>query len=761
MEGRTILHYQVVAKIGAGGMGVVFRALDTKLKRTVALKFLPPGVMTDDLYRQRFIREAMAASSLDHPNICTIYEINETEEGQLFMAMAYYAGETLKQMLRRGPLPLDHALEYAIQLGRALEAAHRHGVTHRDIKPANLMIHSGLLKVLDFGLARLADDPHLTFAGETVGTLYYMSPEQTGSSDVDHRTDIWAAGAVLYEMLVGEPPFPAVGKQAVINAILHDPTPSAALRNSSVPPEVDWIVAKALAKQPAERYQQTADMIADMEAIRGHRTPLVASARIPAEPSGVRAVAVLPFENLSPDKDNEYFGDGLTEDLINALSQLQGLRVVSRTSAFEFKNKKQDVRKIGEVLRVDSVLEGSVRKAGNRLRITAQLTDVGTGFHTWSQRFDRELSDVFAVQDEISIAIVDALRISLPLRKYQPAQAVHTQNVEAYQLYLKGRFFWNQKNPEALERSRECFEKALAEDANYALAYSGLADYHTVRAIYWLAPADVAWPQAKEAALKAIELNPTLADPHAALGSVKFFYERNWAAAERSLQQALELRPQFAEAHVRYSCYFMAVNRLDHALAEARSAVELDPLSQGANAMEAMALAYSGQYDAAIRRCHKALEIDPNFVELYYALGVACQSKGLYDEAIAAFEKGAAVTGRMPLILGWLGAAYAAAGRRDEALEILDEITEQGKRGFPVPLPLAVVYTGLGDKDQAFEWLNRAADAHDSLICYIQSVPTYDSLRGDPRYLTLLKRLDLLSVSDATATIRTRTPSKP
>ena len=566
MEGRTILHYQIVAKIGAGGMGVVFRALDTKLKRTVALKFLPPGVMADPVHRQRFIREATAASSLDHPNICTIYEINETEDGQLFMAMAYYAGETLRQIIRRGPLSLDLATDYSIQLGKALEIAHKHGVTHRDIKPANIMVQGGLVKVLDFGLAKLADEAGLTSTGETIGTLYYMSPEQACGTNIDQRTDIWSAGAVLYEMLTGEPPFPAAGKIAILNAILNVPVPSVATRMSGLPPEVDWIIAKALEKRPLDRYQQIGEMISDLESVRGNRTPTVASARISVQASAIPAIAALPFENLSSDKENEYFSDGLTEELINALSQIQGLRVVSRTSAFEFKGKKQDVRKIGELLRVDSVLEGSVRKAGNRIRITAQLTDVATGYHTWSQRFDRELSDVFAVQDEISTAIVEALKISLPLRKYKPAGVVQTQNVEAYQLYLKGRFYWNQKNPEALEKSRDCFEKALVEDPNYALAYSGLADYHTVRAIYWLAPADVAWPLAKEAALRAIELNPSLADPHAALGSVKFFYERNWAAAEREFQYALELRPQFAEAHVRYSCYFMAVDQLEHAL---------------------------------------------------------------------------------------------------------------------------------------------------------------------------------------------------
>jgi serine/threonine protein kinase/Flp pilus assembly protein TadD len=754
MEGRSVLHYRIVEKIGAGGMGIVYKALDTKLKRATALKFLPPGLMTDEEYQQRFVREAMAASSLDHPNICTIYEINETEEGQLFIAMAYYAGETLRQLLQRGPLAQDRALDFATQLGRALECAHKRGVTHRDIKPANIMIHEGVVKVLDFGLAKLAGEVGLTQAGVTMGTPHYMSPEQVAGKDVDHRTDIWAAGAVLYEMLTGEPPFPGSGKQAILNAILTQSAPSAARRSTDVPPEADWIIAKALVKRVEDRYQQASEMIVDLEAVRGQREPVTATAQTRMPVGAIPAIAALPFENLSPDKENEYFSDGLTEELINALSQIRGLRVVSRTSVFEFKGKAQDIRKIGDLLKVDSVLEGSVRKAGNRIRIGVQLTDVASGYQVWSQRYDRELTDIFAVQDEISASIVEALKLTLTVHPGRSADAADRENnVEAYQFYLKGRFYWNKKTPEALAKAREFFEKALEEDPDYAPAYAGLADYHAVMAVYWLAPANEAWPKAKAAALKAIELDPRLADPHSVLGGVRGFYERNWPAAERELQKALELRPQFAQAHLYYCFYFMAIGRLDQALREAREALKIDPLSLGANSAEAIVLVYDGQHDAAIRRCREGMGLDPNFVEFHYALGLAHQRKGLLEEAVAAFERGAAVSGRMPLVLGWLGACHAAAGRRDEAQRIVDELLEKGEQGFPVPLPLAVVYTGLGDKDRAFEWLNRAADAHDCLLCYIQVVPTYDSLRHDPRYEALLARLGLLSVS-ATATMR-------
>jgi len=751
IQGRRVHHYVIQEKIGGGGMGVVYKAVDTKLKRTVALKFLPAALVTDEQYRERFFQEAMAAATLDHPNICTIYEINETEDGQPFIAMAYYEGDTVRQLLRSGELSYEQSLDLAIQLGRALEGAHRQGVVHRDIKPANIMVSQGMVKVLDFGIAKLAEEAGLTRPGDIIGTLHYMSPEQAAGTKVDTRADIWAAGAVLYEMLAGKVPFQGANRHAIIESILKDPVPPLAGGAGNLPREVDWILSKALAKQPADRYSEVAEMIEDLEALRGHRQPVTASAsslvvkKSRELPPDAPAVAVLPFENLSADKDNEYFSDGLSEELINALGQIQGLRVVSRTSAFEFKGKAQDIRKIGDLLNVEAVVEGSVRKAGNRIRITAQLVEVATGYNMWSERYDRELSDVFAVQDEISTSIVQALKITLPMHRYQSADAAHSENLDAYQSYLKGRFYWNKKTPEALEKARAFFETALTEDPHYALAFSGLADYYTLLAGYWLVEPAQVWPKAKADALRAVELNPKLPEAYVALGAVKGFYECDWTGAGRDFRSALDLRPQFAEGHLRYGFYFMATRNLRDALGEVRRALQLDPLSQAANAAEAMVLAYSGQHDAAIQRCREALEMDPNFIELHYVLGIALQSKGLPDEAVAAFENAARVSHRAPLILGWLGGAYASAGRRDDALRIANELMQPGPGGFIVPLPLAVVHAGLGDKDQAFEWLNRAADAHDSLLSYVQVVPTYDSLRDDPRYPQLLNRLGLLT----------------
>jgi len=752
MADRRILHYEVQEKIGAGGMGVVHKALDTKLKRVVALKFLSGGLAADPAQRQRFIREAMAASSLDHPNICTIYEINEAEDGQLFLAMAYYPGETLSQMLRGGPLSLERTLDIAIQVARALERAHQHGVTHRDIKPANIMITKGMVKVLDFGLAKLADDAGLTREGEAMGTVRYMSPEQATGKSVDPRTDIWAVGAVFYEMLTGVAPFTGSTSQGILHAILTQQVTPVAPQFTNVPPEVDWIIAKALAKHTKDRYTEISEMLADLEAIREHRQP--SSARSVSKPLEVAAIAVLPFENLSGDKDNEYFSDGLTEEVINALAQVKGLRVVSRTSSFEFKGKAQDIRKIGEVLKVQTLLEGSVRRIGNRLRVTAQLTEVASGFHIWSHRYDSEMSDVFEIQDQISAAIVDALKVALPLNSEAVAESHPDTNLEAYQMCLKGRFYWNKKTPAGLEKAHEFFEKALVEDPACALAYSGLADTYTLMAGYGLAPPSEMWPKAKAAALKAIASNPQLPEPHAALGSVLTFYDRNWAEAELEFRKALELRPQFAEAHLRYGFYFMATGRLEQALRRARIAHQLDPLSPSTTAAETMVLTYMGRSEAAIRRCKEALEMHPYFIELRYVLGMAYQRLGRFDDAIAAFEAGATISGREPLFLCWLGAAYADAGRRDQALEILEELKQrENDGGPPLHLPFAVVYTALGQKNEAFERLFRAADAFDGLVCYIQIVPTYDSLRDDPRYLELLTRLGMTPVGDPTATL--------
>lgn len=741
MIGQTILHYQIVEQLGAGGMGVVYKAFDTKLRRTVALKFLPPYVK-DDRQRERLVAEARAISALDHQNICTIFEINEHDK-QLFLAMAFYPGRTLKALLEDGPLPVNQACSIARQLGEGLAHAHARDVIHRDIKPANVILTGeGIVKILDFGIAKmLAGESGLTATGVTVGTLQYMSPEQATGEPIDHRTDIWSAGVVLYEMLTGRRPFERENTQATLWAILRDePVPVSILRPDAAA-EIDHIVSMLLQKQADRRYQSLAEFLEALQALDAPAAARVRSGPLPTT-TGRTAIAVLPFKNLSSDPENDYFGDGLTEDLIAALAQVPDLSVVSRTSAFEFKRKEQNIRTIGELLKVNAVIEGTVRRSGARLRVTAQLVNVADGYQLWSERYDRELSDIFAVQDEIAATIVSALKVRLRPESQAPVRA-HSENLEAYQHYLKGRFHWNKKTPDGLALAREYFEKALAEDPYYALAYAGLADYYNLLGGLWLMPPEDAWAKAKAAARRAIAINDQLAEPHMALGLVLMFDDWDWHGSEGELETALRLRPRSAEALVMRAYHLMITNQLDRALDHVTRALEVDPLSVPVIATEAMILTYLGQHDRAIERCLRALPMEPGFLELHYTLGIAYQAKGRVDEAVGAFEKGHAVSGRHPLMLAWLGACYGAVGRTEDARRALAELDGHAASGTVSPFAHAVLYAGLNMKDEAFEWLNKAANRRDLLFCYVQVMPTFDSLRADSRYLALLEWIGL------------------
>ncbi|MFQ6008621.1 MAG: protein kinase [Candidatus Zixiibacteriota bacterium] len=500
MIGKTISHYKVLEKLGAGGMGVVYKAEDTRLKRCVVLKFLPPELTRDEEAKERFVNEAQAASALDHPNICTIYEIDETKDGQMFIAMACYEGETLKSIIDNRRLMIEEAVGIAIQIAQGLAKAHEQGIVHRDIKPANIIVtKDGVVKILDFGLAKLTGVTQLTKTGTTLGTVAYMSPEQAQGVTVDHRTDIWSLGVGLYQMVSGELPFRGEYEQAVIYSILNEEPEE----TSEIPANLQQIVAKALAKEPDERYQQMDDMLTDLSTLRKElesaSTQVTVSKEKPAP-----AIAVLPFVNMSADPENEYFCDGMAEELIDAFTKLEGLRVVSRTSAFSFKGKELKIQKIGEELKVSHVLEGSVRKAGKRLRITAQLINVDDGYHLWSQKYDRELEDVFAIQDDIAETIVDTLKVKLVGEKEVPLIKRYTENVEAYQLYLKGRYFWNKRHQGELQQAMAFFNQTIEKEPTHALAYTGLADSFFIIGHYCYLPPKEAFLKAKAFAQKAL-----------------------------------------------------------------------------------------------------------------------------------------------------------------------------------------------------------------------------------------------------------------
>ena len=614
--GSRLGQYEIVSLIGGGGMGLVYKAQDTRLKRLVALKLLPPELTRDETAKQRFLQEAQAASALDHPNICTIHEINETPDGQLYLVMAYYEGETLKEKIERGPLALDEVVDIAIQVGQGLAEAHSAGVVHRDIKPANVMLPKGApVKIVDFGLAKLAGQVGLTQTGKTLGTVAYMSPEQARGHEVDHGADLWALGVVLYEMLAGHRPFPGEHAQSVVYAILNTEVPPLPIARAEVPADLARAVGRALTKLRGDRQGSAEELVTELRAVKraweGHAT-----AELDGE-KAVPSIAVLPFANMSADPEQEYFCEGLAEEVIDALARLDGLRVVARTSAFQFRGKGHDLRQIGEKLKVKTVLEGSVRKAGTRLRINAQLINAEDGYHLWSGRYDREMDDVFAVQDAIARSVVEKLKVKLLGSQDAPVVKRPTENLEAYNLYLKARYYFVRQTREGLEKSLDCFNQALAMEPTYAPAHAGISVAQNTRAILsFAAPQDV-MPRAKEAALNGLALDETVTDAHVALAVVLDCYEWNPAGAEQEYRRALELNPGNTLARSFYSHLLARAGRTDASVAEARQAIERDPLSVLHSYYFAVALVCGRRFEEAIAQAHAGIELEPNYHSSY------------------------------------------------------------------------------------------------------------------------------------------------
>ena len=792
--GKKISHYRVLEILGGGGMGVVYKAEDIKLGRRVAVKFLPEELANDRTALDRFEREARAASALEHPNICPIYEFGE-HAGQPFIVMQLLQGQTLRDRIATGhlsgsdaaqvvqspasptgapgissrapqgvPLQIDELLNIAIQVADGLEAAHRKGIIHRDIKPANIFIsYQGETKILDFGVAKLAEievspdvshhlddsgvkpladvppggthklaaDPNLTRTGLVLGTAPYMSPEQVRGSKVDTRTDLFSFGLVLYEMATGRQAFRGETGAVIRDAILNcKPAPAADL-NPELPLKLGEIIDRALQKDCEARYQAAAEMHRDLKAVRAG-----SSVPIPE-----KSIAVLPFANLSPDPENDFFADGISEEITNALAQIERLHVAARSSAFSFKGKHADLRVIGGQLNVKTILEGSVRRAGNHLRITVQLVNVADGYHLWSERYDREMKDVFEVQEEIARAIAGRLKVTLEGGGQEPLVKAATKSLEAYQLYLKGRGLLYRRGG-AVPRAVECFEKAVALDPEYALACAGLADSYTVLGYYGVECPEACVPRGLEAARRAVTLDPSLAEAHTALAMASLMGDWNKAEAESEFLRALELNPRYIQARDWYALFYLqlSVGRLEEGVAQAGQALDCDPLSSYANTIFGFTCCIAGRYAEGLQACERGVELDSESYVARWAHQCAQHLSGRFEEAVHTGELALAMSGRHAWAMAVLAVTLADSGRSADAEALYAELAVRRRRSYQPPSWLALAAAAAGVENEAFRHVREACESRDpiSIALFSKWFRWNTRLRAYPRVCDVL-----------------------